>query len=282
MDSQIIAPGATLQKLGGGFTFAEGPAAHSSGEVYFTDQPNNRIVKWTPGTTLLSGSFKDWLKPCNNCNGMRFDCHGNIIACADLLNQLWSITLDKKLTVLVKEFEGKLLNGPNDIWPAPNGGIYLTDPLYPRDYWTRDPAPQQAHQNVFYLDPSHRTLTIADGTLTKPNGIIGTRDGRTLYVSDIGANKTYRYELRDDGSLINRALFCELGSDGMTLDNLGNVYLTGHGVTVFNDEGKQIERIDVPGKWTGNLCFAGPNHNLLFICASTSVYGLEMAVTAPL
>ena len=80
--------------------------------------------------------------------------------------------------------------------------------------------------------------------LQQPNGIIGTPDGKTLYVADIDANKTYAY---DDPAPTarwpNKRLFCELGSDGMTIDDEGNVYLTGKGVTVFDKTGKQIEHI---------------------------------------
>ena len=111
-----------------------------------------------------------------------------------------------------------------------------------------------------------------------PNGIIGSADGKTLYIADIGDKKTYVYSVNEDGSLSGRKLFCELGSDGMTIDNQGNVYLTGDGVTVFDPSGEQIEHIPVPEKWTANVTFGGPNQNILFITAMDSVYTLEMNV----
>src|SRR6266550_9133613 len=116
-DSKIIAPGATLEKLAGGFEFTEGPAADKDGNVFFTDQPNDRIVKWSAG----DGTVSDWMKPCGRSNGTYFDNDGNLIACADEKNELWSVAPDKKLTVLVKDFGGKLLNGPNDLWIRPDG-----------------------------------------------------------------------------------------------------------------------------------------------------------------
>ena len=123
----LIAAGASLEKIRDGFSFTEGPATDRQGNVYFTDQPNDRIVKWS-----LDGTVEDWMKPCGRSNGMCFDKAGNLITCADDLNQLWSITPDKKVTVLVKDFGGKLLDGPNDVWIRPDGGMYLTDPLYVR------------------------------------------------------------------------------------------------------------------------------------------------------
>src|SRR6266545_5648180 len=273
-DSKIIAPGATLEKLAGGFEFTEGPAADKDGNVFFTDQPNNRIVKWT----AAEGAAGDWLKPCGRSNGTYFDKDGNLIACADEKNELWSIAADKKVTALVKDFGGKLLNGPNDLWIRPDGAIYFTDPLYKRPYWTRDPAMQQDGQHVYFLAADRKNLKPVATDLKQPNGIIGTPDSKALYVADIGAGKTFAYAIQADGSLTNKRLFCELGSDGMTLDDEGNVYLTGRGVTVFDKTGKQIEHIDVPEPWTANITFGGKDRHLLFITASKSVYGLKMRV----
>src|SRR2546427_10324808 len=110
-DSKIIAPGAALEKLAGGFEFTESPAADKDGNVFFTDQPNDRIVKWS----VADGKVSDWMKPCGRSNGTYFDQDGNLIVCADEKNELWSIAPDKKITVLVKDFGGELLHGPNHL-----------------------------------------------------------------------------------------------------------------------------------------------------------------------
>src|SRR2546429_1725686 len=273
-DSNIISPEAKLEKLAGGFEFTEGPAGDKDGNVFFTDQPNDRIVKWS----AADGTVSDWMKPCGRSNGTYFDKHGNLIACADQKNELWSIAPDKKIAVLVKDFDAKLLNGPNDLWIRPDGGIYFTDPLYPRPYWKRDKKMQQDGQHVYFLAADRKNIKRVATDLNQPNGIIGTPDGKTLYVADIGANKTYAYNIQMDGSLTNKRLFCELGSDGMTLDNEGNVYLTGRGVTVFDKSGNQIADIDVPDPWTANITFGDKDRDLLFITASKNVYGLKMRV----
>ena len=270
----IIAPGAKLEKLGEGYSFTEGPAVDRDGNVFFTDQPNDRIVKWS----AADGTFSDWLKPAGRANGTYFDKAGNLLACADEENQLWSIAPDKKITKLVFNYEGKLLNGPNDLWIRPDGGLYFTDPLYKRNYWKRDPAMQQDGQHVYFMTPNQKIVRRVATDLKQPNGIIGTPDGKTLYVADIGARKTYSYEIQSSGSLTNKQLFCEFGSDGMTIDNEGNIYLTGKGVTVFDKAGKQIEQIPVPEGWTANITFGGKERDLLFITASKNVYGLKMRV----
>ena len=111
-----------------------------------------------------------------------------------------------------------------------------------------------------------------------PNGIIGTPDGKTTYVADVGDQKTYSYPIHENGKLGERKLFTAMGSDGMTLDNNGNVYLTGDGVTVFNSSGEQIEHIPVKEEWTANVTFGGPDQDILFITAKGSVYTLKMNV----
>ena len=269
----IIAPGATVEKLADGFSFTEGPIADKNGNVFFTDQPNDLIYKWSvDGVLSKFGSF-------GRANGMYFDKDGRLLACSDMDNELWSIGMDGSHTVLVTDFEGKKLNGPNDVWMHPqHGGIYFTDPLYKRDYWTRNPDMQQEGQYVYYLAPDYMTLHQVETELKQPNGIIGTPDGKKLYIADIGDRKTYVYDIQTDGSLANRQLFCEMGSDGMTIDELGNIYLTGRGVTVFNPKGEQIEQIPVEARWTANVCFGGADMQTLFITASECLYSLRMNV----
>lgn len=271
-DSGIMAPGAQLEKLAGGFDFTEGPATDAKGNIYFTDQPNDRIMKWS-----IDGKLSTFMKPCGRSNGLCFDARGNLWACADEKNELWRISPGGKVTVVVKKYQGKLLNGPNDVWIRPDGGLYFTDPYYKRDYWKRGPIEQDVHA-VYYLAPDHKTLRRVVSDMQQPNGIIGTPDGKTLYVADIDGNKTYSYDIQPDGSLAGKTLFCELGSDGMTIDNEGNVYLTGKGVTVFDKTGKQIQHIDVPEDWTGNICFGGKDRHMLFITASKSIYKVNMRV----
>jgi len=271
----IVEPGARLEKIADGFVFTEGPATDQDGNIYFTDQPNDRIHKWTAADNKVTV----FLEPSGRSNGLTFDQKGRLVACADEKNELWLVSLANKThTVLVKGYESKLLNGPNDAWVRPDGGIYFTDPFYKRPYWQRG-AMEQDGQHVYFLSANGKALSRAATGLVQPNGIVGTPDGRTLFVADIGDNKTYRYDIQADGSLSNRALFCNLGSDGMALDSAGNLYLTGKGVTVFDRAGQQIDHIDVPEAWTGNVAFGGKDLKLLFITASKGVYGIRTRVT---
>jgi len=271
--NSVTAKGAELTQVAEDYIFTEGPAADRKGNVYFTDQPNNRIMKWA-----TDGTLSVFMEDAGRANGLYFDGDGNLIACADAKNELWLIDEDKNVKVLVDSYEGKKLNGPNDVWVHPDGGIYFTDPFYKRDYWNRTEKEIES-ENVYYLSPDYQMLTVAATDLVRPNGIIGTSDGKTLFVADINDKKTYRYQINPDGKLSKRELFVDMGSDGMTLDAKGNLYLTGKaGVTVFNPEGQQIEQIPVPEGWTANVCFGGKNRKTLFVTAMKSVYTMKMAV----
>ena len=269
---RLAKKGAKPVRVSSEFEFTEGPAVDGDGNIYFTDQPNNRILKWTPG-----GGITVFMENAGRANGLYFDQDGSLLACADEKNELWKIDKDKNITVLVSDYEGKKLNGPNDLWVDPAGGIYFTDPFYKRDYWTRAEK-EIASENVYYLAPDGKKLAMVMGGFVRPNGIIGSPDGRTLYVADIGGRKTYAFTIQSDGNLSDRKLFTEMGSDGMTIDQKGNVYLTGKGVTVFDSSGKQIGHIAIDEPWTANVCFGGKKGKTLFITASKSVYTLAMKV----
>ncbi len=268
----VIAKGASPRLISKQFTFTEGPAVDKYGNVYFTDQPNDKI--WKYGTDEKLSVFLD---KTGRSNGLYFDKKGNLIACADEKNELWSISPSKKITVLASDYKGQLFNGPNDLWVHPNGGIYFTDPLYKRDYWTQQGQRLEKEQ-VYYLGPNKKEAVVVASNAQKPNGIVGTPEGKFLYVADINGNKTYKYKINGDGTLQSPQLFAEQGSDGMTIDNKGNIYLTGKGVTVYNKEGKKLGHIDIPAAWTGNVCFGGKKRDKLFITASEAIYVLDMQV----
>lgn len=272
-DSALVKEGATLQKLAGDFAFTEGPISDAAGNVYFTDQPNDRIMMWG-----VDGKLTTYMQPSGRANGMYMDHKGNLWVCADLKNELWIIDKKKEVTVLLTDYEGKLLNGPNDVWVAKNGSAYFTDPFYARPWWDRKDMKQDV-QGVYFLGKDHKTLVRVVSDMKQPNGIVGTPDGKKLYIADIGGGKTYHYTINKDGSLSDKTLLCNMGSDGMTLDNKGNVYLTHKdGVTVFSPKGEKILNIPTGEGWTANVCFGGKNHSTLFITASKGLYAIEMNV----
>ena len=268
----IIEKGASLEKLADGFLFTEGPTADDEGNIYFTDQPNDRIIIWK-----LTTGIETFLQPSGRSNGLAFDQKGNLWSCADEKNEIWKIDGKKNISKIPSAYRNKLLNGPNDLWIDADGGIYFTDPFYKRPWWTHSSMPQEI-QGVYYLSPDGKKIKRIIDDLQQPNGIVGSGDRKFLFVADIGGNKTYRYEIVANGSLKNKTLFCELGSDGMTIDTEGNIYLTGKGVTIFDKDGKKLGNIPVPEPWTANVCFGDKDLKSLFITASKGFYRIKLKV----
>ncbi|MBM4093127.1 MAG: SMP-30/gluconolactonase/LRE family protein [Planctomycetes bacterium] len=266
--SELVAPG-EVRKLAGGFAFTEGPARDKDGNATFSDIPNNRVHKWD----VKSGQLTTVRENSGGANGLFFDQQGNLVACEGTSRQVTSTSPDGKTTVLADTYQGKKLNSPNDLWIDPRGGIYFTDPRYGRP---EDPLEQDGF-HVYYISPDRKSVVRVVSDLVKPNGVIGTSDGKSLYVADPGANKTYVYRIQPDGSLTDRKLFCESGSDGMTLDEQGNVYLTAKSVLVYSPSGEMIATIKVPES-PANVCFGGPDRKTLFITARTGFYSLDMQV----
>ena len=267
--ADLVAPGAKPAKLAGGFKFTEGPAVAANGDVYFTDIPNNRIHKWSVADKKLS----TFAEETNGANGLYFADDGSLYACQGNAKRVVAYTPDGSDTSsLAKRYDGKKFNKPNDLWIDAKGGVYFSDPNYGNKELSQD------GMHVYYIQPGgEEVVRVADGFKT-PNGLIGTPDGSTLYIADIGDGKIYRYVIQEDGSLKDKKLFCESGSDGMTLDQHGNVYLTSGTVKVFNPKGEQIADLKFPES-PANVVFGGKELKTLFVTARTGFYSLDMAVT---
>ncbi len=269
----VIARGAELKTLSEDFKFTEGPAKSPDGFIYFTDQPNDQILKWD----IEKEEMAVFKKGMGRSNGLYFDNDGKLIACADEKNELWRVNEDGSHTVLVDNFQGDLLNAPNDLWIDELGGIYFTDPLYKRPWWDRedDFLPSQ---DAYYLS-AQGELTMVATDFGRPNGIIGDIENQKLYIADIKEGHLFVYDITAPGVLANKKLFIEMGSDGMTIDKERNLYLTGkEGVYVFNTKGEQIDLIKVPQNWTANVTIGGKKNKTLYITSKTGFYSIELAV----
>jgi len=268
--STVIKITSPLEQLDTDFEFTEGPAVDKDGNVYFSDIPNSKIWIWT-----LADSLKLFRENSNGSNGLYFDKNQNLLACEGGASQISLTTSIGDYKVIASEFDGKPFNSTNDLWSDDKGGVYFTDPQYGGDMDNLN----QGGMHVFYIQPNGEIIKVCED-LTRPNGIIGTPNGKTLYVSDRGAGKTYQYDIKDDGILDNKTLFIDKGSDGMTIDQNGNIYITTKEksqVDIFSNAGELLKTIVIPESPT-NVCFGGKNRNQLYITAQTSFYraGLNM------
>jgi len=265
--SDLTAPDKHVTKLAGGFRFTEGPAADAEGNVFFSDIPNERILVWT-----VDGELRTFRQNTGRANGNFFDRNGNLLSCEGGARRVSITDPTGNTSTLVDVYQGKKFNSPNDLWIDPKGGVYFTDPRY-----GNMEGLEQGGFHVYYLSPNRKYCQRVADDLVKPNGLIGTPDGSKLYIADPGANKTYAYKIQPDGTLTNKRLFCTEGSDGMTIDNQGNIYLTRDTVMVFNPGGHLIDSIETPER-PANVAFGGPERDTLFITARTSIYSVKMSV----
>jgi len=258
-----------VEKLAGDFKFTEGPAVDSKGNVYFTDIPNNLILIWT-----IDDKLDTFRLNSGHANGLYFDKDGNLLACEGEKGQVTSTSPDGNYTSIATEYDGKRFNQPNDIWPDEKGGVYFTDPKYGVD----DTELPQDGMHVYYINPDHTSVIRVCDDFEKPNGVLGTCDGKILYVTDTQTQKTFKFDIQEDGSLANKTLFVKFGCDGMTIDKAGNVYLTTSGkkaVDIYSPSGELLESIEVPEN-PSNLCFGGKDRNQLYITARTSIYRVDL------
>lgn len=263
----IIAEGTKVEQLATGFKFTEGPVNDANGDIYFTDIPNNHINKWS----VRDKKHSLFLKDSGGANGLWINDEGKILACQGENRKIVMIDPESKSSlVLASMYKGKAFNKPNDLWRDPKGGLYFSDPNY------RSEPLSQDGEHVYYRSPMGKITRVIDD-FERPNGVIGTKDGKLLYVTDRNGGKTFVYTINQDGSLSNKKKIADVGSDGMTLDQFGNLYLTAKTVEVYSPLGVKLGEIAIP-EAPSNLCFGGEEGKTLFITARKSLYAIKTNV----
>src|SRR5436190_5149841 len=262
-----------VKKLAGDMKFTEGPVADGKGKIYYSDIPANRIMVWD------GKENKVWREDSGGANGLRIDKDGNLVACEGGSRRITRIAIaDQKVTVLCDSFDGKKLNSPNDLAIDAKGGIYFSDPRYgKRDGMELD------KEAVYYIPPDGGKAIRVTDDLTRPNGVHIDKD--RIYIADTGTNKTWFYGMNDDGTLKDKREFVAKGSDGVKVDEKGNVYLaTDGGIEIFSPDGRPLGPILMPDiEVNGRRLRAGPANlvyegKTLFITARTGFYSVEMKV----
>lgn len=267
--TSVRAPHAELVEIAKDLQLSEGPAADHEGNLFFADVRANKILKWTP-----DGELSTFRADTAAANGLALDSGGNIIACEGAAGRIVSFGPAGQMTVVVDQYRGKRFNQPNDLWIDRKGGIYFSDPVYGKAEHFQDA------EAIYYITPDRKEVIRVISDIVRPNGLVGSRDGRTLYATDRGAGKTFCYTIHDDGTISDKKPFAERSADGMKIDNEGNVYLADDAIYVYTPPGQMIERIALPQRAT-NLCFGGKDGHTLFITAKKALYSLAMRVHRP-
>jgi len=247
----------------GPFQFTEGPVVDSAGNVFFTDVRANRIYRRSS-----QGEVSLVMEQTDGANGLAIDRDGILLLCQGSAGRVVRLERDRTLTVLAERYNGSRLNQPNDLWVAPNGGIYFTDPVYGRKL-------SQDGEHVYYIRPKTGELIRVADDLVRPNGLAGTADGKTLFITDHGGGKTWSYAIQEHGTLTNKKLFADIGGDGLALDRQGNLYLAAaRGIVILDSQGHPVREISVPEAPT-NVCLI-ENETKLFVTARTSIHVIPL------
>lgn len=277
IDSSLIAPDSKVQKLAGDMKFTEGPVwLPAQQTLVFSDIPNSQLMQWKAGSLSV-------FRPSEQANGNILDLEGRLISCQHAARNLVRTEADGSITVLADKYDGKRLNSPNDVAVKSDGTLWFTDP----PWGLTGPAELPGHW-VFRLDPATGKVEPVVKDLAMPNGINFSPDESRLYIADTGGHTKHPdpafhklpggihcYEVNQSGLLGKKLFTIEQGSDGMTVDQQGNLYTTHGGVVIYNADGQLLEKIEVP-EGPANVTFGGADYQTLFITAKTSLYSVRM------
>lgn len=269
-----------VQRVATGCAFTEGPVVDQEGVLFFSDGPNDRVMRLTS-----DGRLSEWLKPCGAANGLLFDLKGRLLMCQSARSggsrALAVVKTDggaSKIETLTETYQGHKYIAPNDLCIAADGSIFFTDPYY-------DGEKSQPNSGV-YRRHANGEVSLLLNDLQKPNGIVITPDDQWIYVSDRGTQKLHRYRINAAKQLVDDKVVYDFspdrGIDGMWLDVEGNIYgAAGEGQTtglfVISPEGKLVLHKPLP-EFATNVTFGGDDMRDLYVTATTSVYKLRSRI----
>ncbi|MBO0662978.1 SMP-30/gluconolactonase/LRE family protein [Jiella sp. MQZ9-1] len=281
-------PTARVDRLFEGCRWAEGPAYFPAGRsLVWSDIPNDRMLRLDEA----SGAVSVFRQPSGNSNGNTTDRQGRLVSCEHGGRRVSRTEFDGRVVTLADRYEGKRLNSPNDVVVKSDTSIWFTDPTYgiDSDYEGNKAESEQQANRVYRIDGQSGAVTVVADDFVQPNGLAFSPDERLLYIVDTGRTHhpddgpahIRRFAVADDGRLTDKGVFADCTSglfDGFRLDTEGRIWTSAaDGVHCFDPDGTLIGRIKVP-EVVANVCFGGPKRNYLYICGTTSLYGVRLPV----
>ncbi len=284
--SECIIGHARVERLWSGARWSEGPAWFAAGRyLVWSDIPNNRMMRWDE----TDGSVSVFRNPSNNANGNTVDRQGRLISCEHLCRRVTRTEHDGSISVLAEHYQGKRYNSPNDVVVRSDGSIWFTDPSYGilTDYEGDTAQSEIDGCHVYRIDPKNKEVTCVASDYVKPNGLAFSADEKHLYIADTGRSHQENGPAHIRKHSVNNTTLgestiiaeCTAGLfDGFRIDNQERIWTSAaDGVHCLNSNGKLLGKILIP-ELVANVCFGGAKLNRLFICGTTSLYSVYLAV----
>jgi gluconolactonase len=312
---EIVSPDAPLTPVTSGFGFTEGltwKQEGNTGYLLFSDIAANVINKMTPDGKVSavveqSGYHGPWTgdrlmtvgHPQNNgkdpkdpqfrqfimigADGVNLDPQGRIVFCTFTGRSVDRIEKDGKRVVLADRYEGKILNGPNDLTVKRSGTIYFTDTFTDR-LREKDPRTELPYMAVYMIKDGKAIQVIKDDDQS-PNGIALSPDEKILYVTAPGST-IRQYDVQPDDTVTNGRLLIDMssdksgpgGPDGVRVDSKGNIWSSGpRGVWIISPQGKHLGTILVPERFA-SFGLGNPDYKTLYIGGRTTIYKIPVKV----
>jgi gluconolactonase len=283
----LFIPTAHLDKLFTGCRWAEGPAYFPAGRyLIWSDNPNNRMLRYDE----CDGSVSVFRQPSNYSNGNTVDRMGRLVSCEHGGRRVSRTEFDGTVTTVADRYNGKRLNSPNDVVVKSDGSIWFSDPTYgiDSDYEGHKSESEQGGSHVYRVDPKSGEVAKMTDDFVKPNGLAFSPDEKLLYIVDTGRTHVEngpahirRFKVGENGKLSGGEVFAECTNglfDGFRLDTEGRIWTSAFdGVHCYHPDGTLIGKIHVP-EVVANVCFGGDKRNYLYICGTTSLYGLRLPI----
>jgi gluconolactonase len=259
-----------VERVVAGYTYLDGPVWSPDNYLLFCDVPSNRILKAGHGEKAVAVRENS-----GGAAGNAFDTKGNFYTAETRGRRVVRMDKNGKLEVLAEMFEGKRLNGPNDVVVRRDGQVYFTDPAFGTQMEKRE----LDFYGVYHVAPKGQLAVIARPK-GRPNGIALSPNGRVLYVANSDERAIYAYDLDGRGAAANeRVLISKIEGPpkGICVDEKGNLYVAARKLVIYSAEGKFVHDIEM-AETPGNCAFGDPDWQTLYVTAQSSIYRIRLNV----
>ncbi|RDL48822.1 Gluconolactonase [Ensifer sp. M14] len=285
--ASLVNYSARVEQLYTGCRWAEGPAYFAAGRyLVWSDIPNDRMLRYDE----TDGHVSIFRQPSNFANGNTTDRHGRLVTCEHGGRRVSRTEHDGSITTVADRWNGKRLNSPNDVVVRSDGSIWFTDPAYgiESDYEGHKAESEIGACQVYRVDPATGAVAAVITDMVRPNGLAFSLDEKKLYVVDTG--RTHGpdlpahmrvFDVNEAAAISGGKVFadCTVGLfDGFRLDDEGRIWTSARdGIHCYYPDGTLLGKVRVPEN-TANCVFGGPKRNILYICATSSLYAVRLMV----